>query len=76
MLTVQDFVLCDAGSLLHHLHFCHLINAIIMVPINVENRIWGDGNGTEFGVMLEAMTQVKMSRCQFITKSSRGGGGG
>jgi hypothetical protein len=23
----------------------------LLFPVNVENRIWGDGNGTVFGVM-------------------------
>jgi hypothetical protein len=38
--------------MLYHLHLCHPVNVMVINLISVENRIWGDGNGTEFGVML------------------------
>jgi hypothetical protein len=31
---------------LHHLYVCHPIMVMVIDPISVENRIWGDGNGT------------------------------
>jgi hypothetical protein len=37
--------------MLDHLHLCHLVNVMVINLISVENRIWGDENGTEFGVM-------------------------
>ena len=42
----------DSGYV-HPLCLCHPSLSIVVVidPISVENRIWGDGNGTEFGVM-------------------------
>jgi hypothetical protein len=38
--------------MLYHLHVCHPVNVMVINLISVENRIWGDRNGTEFGVML------------------------
>jgi hypothetical protein len=38
--------------MLHHLHSCHPINVMVIDHISMENRIWGDRNGTELGVML------------------------
>jgi hypothetical protein len=38
--------------MLYHLHLCHPVNVMVINLISVENRIWGDGNGTEFDVML------------------------
>jgi hypothetical protein len=38
--------------MLLHLDLCHPIKVIVIVPITVENWIWGDGNGTELSVML------------------------
>jgi hypothetical protein len=37
--------------MLHHLHLCHPVNVMVIAPISMQNRICGDRNGTEFGVM-------------------------
>jgi hypothetical protein len=37
--------------MLLHLHLCHPIKVMVIVPIRVENMIRGDGNGTGLGVM-------------------------
>jgi hypothetical protein len=31
---------------------------MVIVPIRVENMIWGDGNGTGLGVMSGAMIEI------------------
>jgi hypothetical protein len=36
--------------MLHHLHLCHPVIVVVIDP-SMEDRIWGDGNGTEFGVI-------------------------
>jgi hypothetical protein len=28
------------------LYLCHPVMVVVFYPISVENRIWGDGNGT------------------------------
>jgi hypothetical protein len=45
--------------MLHQFHLCHPINVMVIDHISVENRIWGDGNGTEFDVMLTVQGFVR-----------------
>jgi hypothetical protein len=38
--------LCLGSDYVTSFHLCHSVNVMVIIPISVENRIWGDRIGT------------------------------
>jgi hypothetical protein len=45
--------------MLHLLHLYHPVYVMVVDPISVKNRIWGDENGYEFGMMPTAQGFIR-----------------